>query len=187
VILNTNDYEAEFTHAIERTDTWGMCAPYFRSNPRRVTVEKGHEISQYVQAALGSFTAEQISRQCIAVAFFMRKELEDLLNTSLVYTLGYVEFNQRNVFYTPESELKALLSSPPRPAGINLHAWLTTPSYEIIDPTFWTTYGVVNNDPDSIGRIMMQHYTLFNKHLIHHPQIVGEEYLYSIGGIIELD
>jgi hypothetical protein len=187
VNLNTNDYEREFNNAIERTDSWGMCAPYFRTHPRRVTEENGNEISQYIQSALGRFSAEQISRQCIAVAFFMKEELESLLNTSLMYTLGYVEFNKRNVFYTPEAELKAMLSNTLTQGAVNLHAWLTTPSYEIIDPTFWTTYGVVNNDPECIGSVMMQHYSLFNQHLIHHPQIVGEEYLYDIGGIIELD
>ncbi|QAB32602.1 hypothetical protein EPK90_22840 (plasmid) [Pantoea ananatis] len=33
MILNTNDYETEFAYAIERTDAWGMCAPYLKQNP----------------------------------------------------------------------------------------------------------------------------------------------------------
>lgn len=164
-----------------------MCAPYFKENPQRLAAEKSLEISKYVQSVLGRRSASQISQQCIAVAFFMKEELESILNAPITFTLGYVELNHRNVFYTPEAELKALLNKPLTHGTLNLHAWLTTPSYEIIDPTFWTTYGVVNSDPDCIGLVMMQHYSLFNEYVIHHPQLVGEEYLYNIGGIVELD
>jgi hypothetical protein len=68
--------------------------------------------------------------------------------------------------------------------AINLHAWLTTPNMEIIDLTFATTYGIVNNVPSVIGRCSFQHYSAFNENMVYHPQLVGEDYLKQIGALV---
>ncbi|WP_230472655.1 hypothetical protein [Gibbsiella quercinecans] len=85
--------------------------------------------------------------------YVVQDALEEALQTPLYYTLGYVDCEKRPVFYTSESQLKNNLGNPMSGAvAINLHAWLTTPNMEIIDITFATTYGIVNNVPSVIGR-----------------------------------
>lgn len=182
---NENDYEAEFQTAIERTDSWGMCAPYFKPSAHRVAEAKSPELSAFMQEFLGSFSADDIYRQCFFVTLSMKKGIENILGTPLVYTLGYVQRHQRDYFYTPLPELKRHISHPLSGEGFNLHAWLTTPSYEIIDATFLTTWGKLKNEPDLIGRVFKQHYSALLQDVIYHPQITGEEYLRQIGGLID--
>lgn len=179
-------YETEFHEALERTDLWGLCAPYFRATDSCFVEGNIQKIGTLLQKTLGRFSAEHVSQQCFAVTFFMKEQLESMLENTLTYTLGYVELNQKNVFYTPYEKLKELLINPVTSGPVNLHAWLTTPAYEIIDLTFSTTYGVVNNDPSCIGGMMAQHHSAFTQDLKHHPQIIGEDFLYEIGAIKEL-
>ncbi|MDD1193724.1 hypothetical protein PT209_27510, partial [Klebsiella pneumoniae] len=69
--------------------------------------------------------------------------------------------------------------------AIDLHAWLTTPNLEIIDLTFATTYGIVNDIPSVIGRSSFQHYSEFNVNMVYHPQLIGDDYLKKIGAIVD--
>ncbi|WP_244964637.1 hypothetical protein [Pantoea stewartii] len=181
-------YEKEFHDAIERTDSWGMCAPYFKPSTKRYIDEKAlQKITEYLEIFIEGRDIKLISQQCFAVNLFMQKKLERILGTSLMYTLGYVEHNHHKVFYTPEEQLRKRLSAPPSLHPSDLHAWLTSPSYEIIDLTFFTTYGVACDLPLCIGGVAAQHHSLFNEALIHHPQIVGIEFLDTIGVWMKFD
>lgn len=186
--MSTSNYEVEFQNAIQRTKAWGLDAPSFKPSERRLLNDKGvRKLNKLLQNSLGKMPPSQVSQQCFAMNFFMQEQLEALLGTDLTYTLGYVEFNQHNVFYTPEEQLEALLGTPASMRPVNLHAWLTSPSYEIIDLTFGTTYGVVHNDPSCYGLIYAQHHSLFTKDFIHHPQVVGDDFLSAIGGILQVN
>ncbi|MCS4269074.1 hypothetical protein [Serratia sp. BIGb0163] len=61
---------------------------------------------------------------------------------------------------------------------------LITPNMELIDITFSTTYGIVNDVPSVIGRFSFQHYSAFNEGMIYHPQLVGEDYWKKIGTLV---
>ncbi|NQD80991.1 hypothetical protein HP436_12470 [Pseudomonas sp. CrR14] len=67
--------------------------------------------------------------------------------------------------------------------ALNLHAWLTLPSLEVIDITFGTTYGVVRNASDFIGRMCFMHPDDMTAGMQYHPQLIGETYLERIGGL----
>lgn len=186
--MSKSNYEVEFQNAIQRTKDWGLNAPLFKPSERRFFNDKGlRKLNTLLQDSLGKMHPKEVSQQCFAINYSMQEQLEALLGTDLTYTLGYVEYNQRNVFYTPEDELEALLGTPVSMRPINLHAWLTSPSYEIIDLTFGTTYGVVNNDPRCYGLMCAQHHSLFTKDFIHHPQVVGDDFLSAIGGILQVN
>jgi len=181
-------YEKEFHDAIERTDSWGLCAPYFKTSDKRYIDEKIlQKLTEYLQEFFEKRDIRQISQQCFAVNFLMQRQVEKLLGTSLTYTLGYVEHIQQKVFYTPEEQLRERLSAPPSLRPVDLHAWLTSPSYEIIDLTFSTTYGVAYDTPECIGLVAAQHHSLFNEALIHHPQIVGKDFLAAIGLLVQFE
>ncbi|MGP3121096.1 hypothetical protein ACTVOR_14730 [Serratia nevei] len=108
------------------------------------------------------------------------------MQTLIYYTLGYVDYEKRPIFYTSEKGLKSKLENPMSGVGaINLHAWLTTLNMEIIDLSFAITYGVVNNISSVIGRCSFQHYSEFNENMVCHPQLVGEDYLKGIGAFVD--
>ena len=93
----------------------------------------------------------------------------------LAFTLGYVEYNGRKVFYSDTRELKAMLHKGISSPALNLHAWLTLPSHEVSDMTFGTTYGVVTQTPSVIGRMCFLHPEEMIADMQYHPQLIGED------------
>lgn len=185
---NTVNYESEFIAAVKRSKKWGLEVPKIKLNQTPfLTGDKGEAALNVIQSIASKHTPEEISQQCFGYMYCVQDALEDALQTPLYYTLGYVDYNKKPVFYTNEETLKSNLSNPMLGAGaINLHAWLTTPNMEIIDLTFATTYGIVNNVPSVIGRCAFQHYSAFNENMVYHPQLVGEDYLKQIGAFVDL-
>ncbi|HBB6883811.1 TPA: hypothetical protein ON591_004969 [Citrobacter freundii] len=182
------NYETEFTSAIRRSKKWGLEVPIVRlSKTPFLTNDKSEAALNVIQEIASKHTPEEISQQCFGYMYLVQDALEDALQTPLYYTLGYVDYDKRPVFYTCEETLKSNLGIPMSGVGaINLHAWLTTPNMEIIDLTFATTYGIVNNVPSVIGRCAFQHYSAFNENMVYHPQLVGEDYLKRIGAFVDL-
>lgn len=177
-------YEEEFEAALNRTKQWNLKVPEFKpSNQPAITNVSIEEFRLTAQRILGQYQPEQISQQCFQITGFMKDTLEEVLEVPLTITLGYVDFKHKPTFYTPVDELHALIATAPHFDSINLHAWLTTPNFEIIDLTFGTTYSLVNNDPEPLGMLFCQHYSKFNEYMTYHPQLVGEEYLFKISGI----
>ncbi|WP_455817151.1 hypothetical protein [Pseudomonas cerasi] len=178
-------YEQEFHDAIERTDSWGLCAPYFKASDKRYIDENSlQKLTEYLDVFFQKTDMRQLSQQCLAANFSMQRQIEKLLGTPLIYTLGYIEHYQNNIFYTPEEHLKEQLHVPVALGPVNLHAWLTSPSYEIIDLTLSTTLGVASDTPALIGSVIAKHHSLFPEDLVHHPQFVGTDFLSAIGQLI---
>ncbi|KMZ11842.1 hypothetical protein BHUM_03135 [Candidatus Burkholderia humilis] len=70
---------------------------------------------------------------------------------------------------------------------LELHAWLTLPSREIIDLTLSTTLGIVRNLPELVGRAAFIHPNDLVGNHSYHPQVLGEDYLRRIGVMVELE
>ncbi|WP_186080256.1 hypothetical protein [Burkholderia gladioli] len=145
------------------------------------------KVSDCAQAVLGRMQAENVAAQCFAVSSFLREPLQDVLGVPLTYTLGYVNLGRGPVFHTPVESLKAMLDAG-RPASraLELHAWLTLPSREIIDLTLSTTLGIVRNLPELVGRAAFIHPNDLVGNHSYHPQVLGEDYLRRIGVMVEL-
>ncbi|NRF76861.1 hypothetical protein [Citrobacter braakii] len=182
------NYETEFTSAVKRSKKWSLEVPRVRlSKTPFLTGDKGEAALNVIQEIASKHTPKEVSQQCFRYMYFAQDALEEALQTPLYYTLGYVDYDKSPVFYTCEETLKNNLGDPTSGIGtINLHAWLTTPNMEIIDLTFGTTYGIVNNAPSAIGRCAFQHYSAFNENMVYHPQLVGDDYLKQIGALVDL-
>ncbi|CAI1042203.1 Uncharacterised protein [Serratia ficaria] len=181
------NYEAEFVSAVKRSRKWNLEVPDIKLiKAPFLTGDKSEAALKVIQSIASKHTPEEVSQQCFGYMYFVQDALEEALQTPLYYTLGYVDYEKRPVFYTGEEKLKSNLDNPMSSAGaINLHAWLTTPNMEIIDLTFATTYGIVNDVPSVIGRCSFQHYSAFNENMIYRPQLVGEDYLKKIGALVD--
>lgn len=182
------NYENEFRDACKRSLEWKLEIPDVRYSTEPVLSDiNGWNCIKVIQEVSSQYTAEEISQQCFWYMLNVKSILEDVLNSPLYYTLGYIQYNKKSVFYTPENELKGKLSDGVAPGtAFNLHAWLTTPNMEIIDLTFGTTYGIVNNVPEVVGLCAFQHSSKFDENMIYHPQLIGDDYLKKIGALVEI-
>lgn len=181
------DYQTEFLAAVERSERWGLSIPPVALDDKPVLsapeVEKAVKV---INQIFSSYCPEEVSQQCFGFMLHLQPYLEEVFRKPLYYTLGYIQYNHRPVFFTSNQSLKEKIATPFTTCGaLNLHAWLTTPHLEIIDLTFGTTFGVVTNNPDTYGLSSMQHYSKFDERMIYHPQLIGEDYLRKCGGLIE--
>lgn len=177
-------YEDEFRASIERTHNWGMPSIEFSEKKDRYINEATlKKVGDCISSHISHLEPSDISQQCFAVSLALLKPLQETLGVPVHYTLGYVRLNGRPVFYTAEDGLKEILTSGFSNPAFNLHAWLTLPSHEIIDITFGTSYGVVNNEPKLIGSMVVLHPDQLTKGLSYHPQLVGESFLERVGAL----
>lgn len=181
------DYEKRFLEALKRSKDWRLEPPCFRGSKERFASEQNQRIyEKVVSDHISHCQAEEVSQQCFAITLALKAPLEQALGVPLLVTLGYVELDGNNVFYTDTQELKMMINKGMPSPALNLHAWLTLPSLEVIDITFGTTYGVVRNAPEFIGRMCFMHPDDMTPGMQYHPQLIGETYLKRIGGLHEL-
>lgn len=178
-----SNYEQRFNKALERTTAWGLAAVEFSRSPSNLASDDNCRIFQEVATSvLSPLCAEDVSQQCFAITAALKTPLENALQVPLIYTLGYVEYHKHKVFHSDVLQLKEMLDHGIASPALDLHAWLTLPSHEIIDVTFGTTYGVVTQTPELIGRMCFLHPDDMPDDLQYHPQLIGEDYLVRIGG-----
>lgn len=125
---------------------------------------------------------EDFSQKCFEVTSSLQEPLQELLAVPLFYTLGYVQEDGKGpIFHTEVAELKRLIRNKLPLGHINLHAWLTLPTYEVLDFTLLTTLGTLLDMPDLKGRAVAGHPADFPGHPSYHPQLVGDEFLTQCG------
>ncbi len=181
-------YEKELKEAFKRTRDWDLEVPQVKfSSSNLITETKRQQVYQFLQDNLGKLNPDYISNKCFEIHNEIKEGLEGILGVQLVYTLGYINVDRGPVFYTSIKELCRMLKYDNSQISITnklkLHAWLTTPNYEIIDLTFMTTLALITNNPNSIGGIIFQHNTNFRGDLEYHPQLVGNDFLKKIGAM----
>ncbi|HBY7708218.1 TPA: hypothetical protein MI706_21470 [Klebsiella pneumoniae] len=181
------NYETEFIAAVKRSKKWKLEVPNISLKKTPFLAGERAAIAlKVIQDYASMHSPEEVYQQCFGYMYGIQSALENALQTPLYYTLGYIEFEKRPVFHTEIPKLERNLYNPVSGVGaIDLHAWLTTPNLEIIDLTFATTYGIVNDIPSVIGRSSFQHYSEFNDNMVYHPQLIGDDYLKKIGAIVD--
>lgn len=179
-------YQTQFSDALKRTKRLGLELPDFTPTPKRyLSGENAADIGRCWIDTFPNERPEAFSGRCFQATGAIQAPLEDLLGIPLYFTLEYVQFEGRPVFHTPTDKLKPMLKQNLSFQPVNLHAWLTLPSHEIIDLTFLTTVGVVNNVPDFIGRACVSHPDDLPEAIIYHPQLVGGDFLKKTGVLLE--
>lgn len=176
-------YEQEFNASLLRTKKWKLNPPVFTALPGRLLTEDVMPLIQECWISeLDGCGYEDFSQKCFQVTSSLQEPLQELLGVPLFYTLGYVQEDGKGpIFHTEVAELKRLARNNQPLAHINLHAWLTLPTYEVLDFTLLTTLGTLLDMPDLKGRAVAGHPADFPGHPSYHPQLVGDEYLIQSG------
>ena len=180
-------YEVTFGKALIRSRQWGLQPVRFQPSQKRYVSDANTELlRRCLQDNFEKVHPQQISQQCFMVHAAMIGPLEEAIGVPLTYTIGYVTLNGRPVFHTPIRQLRSIMQSGMTSPALNLHAWLTLPSHEIIDLTFATTFGMLNNIPETIGLMSFLHPRDLKGGTKYHPQLVGDAYLYQIGAMLDV-
>jgi hypothetical protein len=181
-------YLKELNLAMSRTQKHGLEVPAFHPEPTRRWLNKRtiSSINELVSSMFFGDIVKNFSQKCLPVSKRMAPAISKLLGCEVLYTLGRIEgiveggycsqFNDEFI-----SSKLALKHKDPR---INIHAWLTLPSMELIDLTIFTTIGKAKGLPSWYGGTIMRHADEITD-MLYKPVLIGDHFLAKANITIE--
>lgn len=177
-------YKKEFEGAVERTKSFGLnCPSVSYQDGRLLTPELMSGFTQAFQKNIGEPSVEDVVAQCLSFHFRLLEPMSKIVGMPCQFTIGYVETSERLMFHQTEDDLLNILNNGINEPTLNIHAWLTLPTMEIIDLSLPTSYAVINNHKDGIGGVIAQHPDELTDGMKYHPMLVGEDFLIKSGAI----
>jgi hypothetical protein len=177
-------YSEEFMIALERTSRFNLALPEgVEEVSRRIMNDKRIRHLNRVLAPVfeGIVSYEQMVGQCMPLHLKARPILEEWLGCPVYYTLGWVDDGTpKGVYKFDEDFITAKLKDGHQNDTINLHAWLTLPSMEVIDLTLSTTFAILQGYPEEAGGVLVKKADEFTG-FAYKPMLVGEEFLIKSG------
>lgn len=179
-------YLDEFKEAVNRTNRFKLQLPAIvYSNTTYLTDQANTDIPRLLLEEIGRPNLDKIVAQCFSFHSFVKNIFEKYFKVPVTYTIGWVYEPPNSLFKQTEEQLLQLLESGPNSLQINLHAWLTLPSMEIIDLTLPTTVAAVRGQKVHFGGAISGHPDKFTGGLKYHPMLVGDDYFRKLGVLIE--
>lgn len=152
---------------------------------RFINQDKLQQFPYAVREAVGDLSDKELVAQCFGVNWQLHETLESYFNTPILYTLGYVYMPPDYLFKQTEEQLLQLMKNGITETQVNLHAWLTLPSMEIVDISLLTSIAVLNGWDKGRGGVIAAHAHELNHGVRYHPMLLGTDYLKKIGAMHE--
>lgn len=179
-------YLDDINAAIARAAKLGLKAPAFQPVEGQLLTQKVYQDIPYiVRDALGDTTAEDVAAQCLSYHMRLLPILSDYFKTELTYTIGHVKMGAKTLFEQTEEQMEALIKGGIEHPQLQIHAWLTLPTCEIMDFTLPTTYAVINKTTDGYGSVLAGHADKLLNNVYYRPMLIGDDYLRRIGALVE--
>lgn len=182
-------YGPNFKNAVAFTERHGLLAePLPQENGAGLTDQTmmaiAESLNEFVVSNLGG-NYENLSGQCFTVNVNVGLDLRRILgDAGPILTLGSVHGYKGRMFGVDFPVFESMLNQPHRGKDrLDMHAWLTFPSNEVVDLTLLTTASVINADiglPAKPGAIFYG--TADELPMVwYEPQAVGLEVLNALG------
>lgn len=155
---------------------------------RYLTDQNMSRIIESIREEFGVLGPTDLVQQCFGLHFMLMELIQDVLSCPVYFTLGAVEIEKGKpfVFHLSEDDVKDLVRGGLKRPDLNLHAWLTLPSMEILDLSLPTSLNALlgwdNIEP---GSVISGHADELSGDLRYHPLLVGEDFLRKIGALVE--
>lgn len=153
------NFEADFQRALEFSDKVGFHVPTWNAATRPIL--DSPEISEKLHGLMAQILGDphdyqKLILKCVQVHHEYRHEIANIIGMHPLFTIGcVVGEREREWFSITEEEVTAwMIHGYENRTKYKMHAWLTLPSWEIIDFTLVPTLiasnipnGVENNSP----------------------------------------
>lgn len=173
-------YQDELKEAVSRSHRLGisnqdisLCSERYCSDERLM------ELISIIDETYGGISMERLLGKCAQVHFDFLGDIRRIFHPEALFTVGYVCSGENEYFKFGESDIENWLKNGINPNKMNLHAWVTLPSLEIIDLTFSATFAYVNKI-NEFGIAITKHVSELNG-MSYHPMLVGEEAVFKLG------
>lgn len=183
-------YKDEFMRAHERAKNFGLTVPDIevRDGEHLLTQEFLRDFPHLIARNTNIQHPRDLAAQCFSINLMLREVISDHLKCPLYYTIGWVDVHgSRRLFHFDEEFVREALDGQVSTAGaVSLHAWLTLPTMEIIDPTLATSILLVNGREEGLGGVMAKFADDLTG-LTLKPMLVGEDFLRRSGGLADFE
>lgn len=177
-------YESNFLDAFERTTRLGLSTPNVElSDARFLTQEALSRLPFAIRDIMGELNEDDVVAQCLSLHMRLKPVIEQILDCDAFYTIGWVSFENSEMFKQTEESLSEMLKRGITGPDVNIHAWLTLPSMEILDFSLPTTYAKVNGIEEGKGSAITMHPSDLTGGMMYQPMLVGEEFLSRSGAM----
>jgi len=178
-------YKHEFKSAMERTLQFGLSLPVVEFEKSTVlTPDNWKKMNHIVEEYFSNLNVMDVATHCLPVHLDVMSLFHEH-NIPCVFTLGYVFHEGKKRHFMTESELKTICERGVDGTTVNIHAWLTLPSMEVIDLTYWTTFSYATNNSERLGELVIQSDDE-ELEVVYHPLLIGEDWLYKSGILVSL-
>ncbi|OVZ88295.1 hypothetical protein CBW54_09590 [Yersinia kristensenii] len=180
-------YSEEFKIALERTARFNLTPPdSFSETSTRVMNDKRVRNLNRILAPIfeGMVSYEQMVGQCMPLHLKALPILEEWLGCPVYYTLGWIDDGTPKGLHKFDDDMIAdKLANGHQDDTINIHAWLTLPSMEIIDLTLSTSFSILQGLKEGEGGVIVKKADEITG-FAYKPMLVGEAFL-SKSGILQ--
>jgi hypothetical protein len=186
--VEAQTYLAEYCEAVERTESLGLQAP-----PRVIVRKNCVDPDRLLAVLLDYFdrhTPEEMLGQTLNINLQLVELLDRKMGVPFLMTFGYVEMYGQRYGECSEYTVQRFLVDKVKAwtrEGVPFHVWLTSLACEVVDITWAMSLGVVRTRDVCARRIIYK--PLDSPHSsppTYHPIVVGEDFLYQSGCVLEL-
>lgn len=180
-------YLKDWNDAIDRTHRFRLNPPVHDVTPdvRYLTPIRHVEFPHVVRAGLGELDYHDIVAQCLSIHRRLQPVLEEWLQCPVLYTIGWVDDNtSEGVFKFDDAFIEEKLHTGLTGRHLNIHAWLTLPSLEVIDVALVTSLVFAQNLRHGHGGVIAKPADEITG-MSYKPMLIGTEFLEKIGAMVE--
>ena len=181
-------YTTEYMSAVNRTQSFGLKPP-----PRVLVKKPCVNPDRTLPVLLDYFdrhTPEELMGQTLAINTDLIYLLWHKIHVAFELTLGVVDVQGKRYGECSEDTIHRYLTDKEVAwlrDGVPFHIWLTSPALEVLDITWAMNLGISKTRKECARRIVYKAPGVPHKNSpTYHPVIVGEDFLYRTGCILDL-
>jgi len=180
-------YKSEFEKAVERTREFNLsCPEVVFGSGTLLTQEKMEKFPYIFRETVGEISLNEIVAECLSIHHRLSDVIEKLFRVPCYFTIGHVETKEQVMFHQSEDDLKYIIKNGINGSDVNVHAWLTLPTMEILDFSLPSSYAICNGLKEGIGGLIADHPDNLVGGVKYHPMLVGDDFLRKSGGLVDL-
>lgn len=190
-------YKSRFSDAIARTARLGFDLPNEELTKLRLNAalffnyENKEGLLQHLSRVLGNLRDQIEGDNGIHMSLAAKSAIEEYLGVPAIFTWGAMEHKGAHVFKCEQEEIMSLFNHIlPKPGKINIHAWLTLPSFEVID-LFYLDYfsrqkDKVSSPEKTFDYIFGDVKDVFgSQQIVYSPMMIGSDSLIKLSQVFE--
>lgn len=181
------NYETKLLAARTLSLAWGAKLPRFETSPTKLRQAALPVVSEHLRRTLGHLDRRTVADHRFGLTVLIRDLIVRELQIPALLTAGFVYQQGERLNYTPIEQVERLLrAGTVVHADFPLHVWITLPSHEIVDATFWALFPklAVGDERSTYGILLDP---AFGGTRSYHPQWLGEGVARSLGLLKEYE